>query len=122
MKLGYVVLYVDNVDSTQSFWVEKVGAKVAGVNQVGDFSIVKLSLPGAGAEIELVPRELMKDNPDQLDLATPSMCFYTADVVQERARLETVGVTVAPIRDHFGTLTFAFSDNENRWFAVMQVA
>ena len=122
MKLGYVVLYVENVDSSQTFWVDSIGAKVLRVNQVGDFSIVKLSLPGAGAEIELVPKDLMKDNPDQLDLATPSLCFYTADVEQERTRLEQKGVTVAPIRDHFGTQTFAFSDNENRWFAVMQVA
>lgn len=122
MQLGYVVLYVDNVDACQNFWLEKIGAKALEVNQVGEFKIVKIGLPGKGASLELVPKALMKDNPDNLDLATPSIFFYVADVDAEHAKLSNSDVSVAPVRDHMGKKSFAFSDNEGRWFAVMQAA
>jgi hypothetical protein len=32
------------------------------------------------AEFELVPLEVMKDNPDGLDLVTPSICFHVDDL------------------------------------------
>jgi hypothetical protein len=36
-----------------------------------------------------------------------------------RVARTAAGVVVSPIGDHFGTTTFAFSDPEDRWFAVI---
>ena len=41
---------------------------------------------------ELVPLELMKDNPDGLDLATPSIAFHVDDLEATRAALVRRGV------------------------------
>ena len=119
MKLGYVVLYIEDPAACEEFWVKKLDCKVVERNQAGNFSIAKVELPSGGAFLELVPKALMADNPDGLDLATPSLCFFVADADAMHAQLESRGVTLAPLRDHFGKRSFAFSDNEGRWFAVM---
>ena len=67
---------------------------------------------------ELVPREMMKDNPDGLDLATPSICFHVDDLEATRAALVARGVNATEVGDHHGMRNFAFSDPEGRWFAV----
>ena len=122
MQLGYVVLYVADVDACTHFWVEKLGGVLVETNLAGEFKICKIGFAGSVAGLELVPKALMKDNPDGLDLSTPSICFYVRDAAQEREKLASLGVNVAPIREHFGKTTFAFQDNEDRWFAVMQSA
>ena len=119
MRLGYVVLYVEDPQACEDFWVRSLGAKVEEKNEAAGFHITKLALPGGGANLELVPKALMKDNPDGLDLATPSLCFYVDDANAEHARLSDLGLNLAPVREHFGRQSFAFSDNEGRWFAVM---
>ena len=61
----------------------------------------------------------MKDNPDGLDLATPSIAFHVADLAVTRAALIANGVQATEIGEHSGITSFAFPDNENRWFAVI---
>jgi hypothetical protein len=68
---------------------------------------------------ELVPLELMKDNPDGLDLATPSIAFTVDDLASTRASLVGRGVQATDVGEHDGTPSFAFSDPEGRWFAVI---
>ena len=122
MQLGYVVLYVEDVDACAEFWVEKLGGLVVESNRAGEFKICKIGFPEAVAGLELVPKALMKDNPDGLDLATPSLCFYVKYAAQEHEKLSKMGLNVAPVREHFGKTSFAFQDNEERWFAVMQTS
>lgn len=86
MRVGYVVLYVDDPSACLKFWTEQVGMIEKSRTQAGSFSIAQVGFADQDFAFELVPLELMKDNPDGLDLATPS---------------------------------FAFSDNEGRWFAVV---
>ena len=69
---------------------------------------------------ELVPIELMKDNPDGLDLATPSIAFTVDDLGATHDALVGRGVQATDVGDHQGTPSFAFSDPEGRWFAVTQ--
>ena len=71
-----------------------------------------------GELIELVPLELMKDNPDGLDLATPSIAFHVDDLEATHADLVERGVQATDVGEHEGTPSFAFSDPEGRWFAV----
>jgi hypothetical protein len=88
--------------------------------QAGEFSIVKVGFEGQRFNFELVPLELMKDNPDGLDLATPSIAFHVDDLETTREKLVASGVAASPVGEHSGMQAFAFSDNEGRWFAVTQ--
>jgi lactoylglutathione lyase len=120
MKFGYVVLYVNSVDSSLEFWIERVGMVEKGRNQVGPFSIVKVGYADQEFAFELVPLELMKDNPDNLDLATPSIAFYVSNLNEVREGLMAKEVEVSEIANHSGISTFGFSDNESHWFAVLE--
>ena len=118
MRLGYVVLYVNDPAACLSFWTEQVGMVEKDRKVAGEFQIVKVGFAGEHTDIELVPRALMANNPDGLDLATPSLAFNVDDLSATRERLVASGVQASPIGEHSGITAFAFSDNEGRWFAV----
>lgn len=120
MKVSYVVLYVNDVDACLSFWTEKVGMVEKSRMQAGDFFIPKIGFADQDFSFELVPLALMQNNPDGLDLATPSIAFRVDNLEQTRATLVSNGVETSNIGEHSGMQTFAFADNENRWFAVIQ--
>lgn len=120
MKVGYVVLYVDDAGACMRFWTDQVGMVEKGRTQAGPFTIAKVGFPDQDFAFELVPRELMKDNPDGLDLATPSIAFHVEDLGTTRSTLVDNGVKASDIGEHSGIASFAFADNENRWFAVIQ--
>lgn len=118
MRVGYVVLYVRDAEVCRGFWIDQVGMIEKKRNAAGSFSIVQVGFADQPFGFELVPLEMMKDNPDGLDLATPSICFHTDDLHAERARLVGRGVQATEVGEHFGMANFAFSDPEGRWFAV----
>ena len=84
------------------------------------FTIVQVGFADQSFALELVPLALVKDNPDGLDLATPSMAFRVDDLHATHAALTERGVPTTEVGDHSGTPSFAFSDPEGRWFAVTQ--
>lgn len=114
-----MVLYVTDPEASLRFWSEKVGMIEKDRMQAGNFSIVKIGFANEDFAFELVPLELMKDNPDGLDLATPSLAFRVDDLAVARAELVAKGVQASEVGEHSGIASFAFSDNENRWFAVI---
>lgn len=118
MKVGYVVLYVNDSEACRRFWVEQVGMVEKKRTQLGGHSIAQVGFADQPFAFELVPLEMMKNNPDGLSLGTPSICFYADDLNATRARLIERGVTATDIADHFEMQTFAFSDPEGRWFAM----
>ena len=118
MRVGYVVLYVDDPEACVRFWTDKVGMTERSRVQAGPFPVVKVGFPDQPFAFELVPLALMKDNPDGLDLATPSIAFHVDDLDATRAALVARGVQATEVGDHGGVASFAFPDNENRWFAV----
>ena len=118
MKVGYVVLYVEDPSACRSFWVDRIGMVEKKRTVVGDVAVVQVGFADQAFAFELVPLALMKDNPDGLDLATPSACFHVDDLELERTRLQERGVTVSEIGAHAGIRSFAFSDPEGKWFAV----
>ena len=120
MKVGYVVLYVNDAEACRTFWVEQIGMVEKGRTAAGAFEIVQVGFTDQPFAFELVPMELMKDNPDGLDLATPSICFNVDDLQATHAALVGRGVKATDVGDHQGTASFAFSDPEGRWFAVTQ--
>ena len=120
MKVGYVVLYVDDAEACRTFWVERIGMVEKRRSEAGSFTIAQVGFADQPFAFELVPLALMQDNPDGLDLATPSIAFTVDDLQATRAALVGPGVEATEVGDHEGTPSFAFSDPEGRWFAVTQ--
>jgi lactoylglutathione lyase len=120
MRVGYVVLYVNDAEACREFWVEKIGMVEKRRSEAGGSTIAQVGFADQPFAFELVPLELMKDNPDGLDLATPSIAFTVDDLEVTRAALVRRGVQATEVADHQGTPSFAFSDPEGRWFAVTQ--
>ena len=120
MKVGYVVLYVTDEAACLRFWTEQVGMVEKSRLQAGTFSVVQVGFPDQDVSFELVPLALMNDNPDGLDLATPSIAFRVDDLAAARAALVAKGVQATELGEHSGIASFAFSDNEGRWFAVIE--
>ena len=119
MQVGYVVLYVTDEAACLRFWIERVGMVEKSRTQAGTFSIVQVGFSDQDFAFELVPLALMQDNPDGLDLATPSIAFRVDDLAATRDALIAKGVQASELGDHGGIESFAFADNEDRWFAVI---
>jgi lactoylglutathione lyase len=119
MKVGYVVLYVNDEVSSLRFWTDQLGMVEKSREQVGPFSVVQVGFSDQDFAFELVPLALMKDNPDGLDLATPSIAFRVDDLAATRAELFAKGVQATELGERGGISSFAFPDNEGRWFAVI---
>lgn len=119
MRVSYVVLYVNDLERCLTFWVEKVGMAERKRTVVGELAVVEIGFPGQDFSFELVPLEMMKDNPDNLDLATPSIAFRVDDLDATHERLTANGVQVSAITTQHGPRSFAISDPEGRWFAVL---
>ena len=115
-----MVLYVTDPEACLDFWTTKVGMVEKGRKQAGEFNIVQIGFADQSFSFELVPLALMKDNPDGLDLATPSIAFNVDDLPATRESLVAAGVQASPVGEHSGIKAFAFSDNEGRWFAVTE--
>jgi len=118
MKVAYVVLYVNDAEACRRFWVDQIGMVEKRRSEAGEFTIAQVGFADQTFAFELVPLELMKDNPDNLDLATPSIAFQVDDLEAARAELVGRGVKASEVGEHQGTRSFAFSDPEDRWFAV----
>ena len=118
MKVEYVVLYVHDADASRAFWIEKIGMVEKRRYPAGSSTIVRVGFADQPFAFELVPLDLMKDNPDQLDLATPSIAFSVDNLETTRAALIGRGVVASEVGEHSGTPGFAFSDPEGHWFAV----
>ena len=119
MKVGYVVLYVTDEASCLRFWTEQVGMVEKSRKQAGQFSVVQVGFAVQDFGFELVPLALMKDNPNGLNLGAPSIAFRVDDLAATRAALVAKGVKATELGQHSGVESFAFPDNEGRWFAVI---
>jgi catechol 2,3-dioxygenase-like lactoylglutathione lyase family enzyme len=94
--LGYIVPIVDRERRTQA----------------GPFTITQVGFAAQPFAFELVPLELMKDNPDGLDLATPSIAFAVDDLDAAHAGMVGRGVPASEVGEHGGRRSFAFADPE----------
>jgi lactoylglutathione lyase len=118
MQVGYVVLYVKDEEACRAFWIDQVGMVEKKRMSAAGFTIARVGFADQAFALELVPLALMQNNPDGLDLATPSICFHVDDLDATHAALVARGVQASEVGDHHGTRSFAFSDPEGRWFAV----
>ena len=63
MKVGYVVLYVNDGDACRRFWVDQVGMVEKRRKDAGGFAIAQVGFADQPFAFELVPLALMKDTP-----------------------------------------------------------
>ena len=103
MRVGYVVLYVHDAEACRRFWVDQIGMVEKRRIEAGTFTIAQVGFADQPFAFELVPLELMKDNPDGLDLATPSIAFAVDDLDAARTELVQRGVQAAEVGEHGGT-------------------
>jgi lactoylglutathione lyase len=120
MKVGYVVLYVNDAEVCRKFWVDQIGMVEKRRYDAGGTTIVRVGFQDQDFAFELVPLALMKDNPDGLNLGTPSAAMRVDDLRAGHDALAGRGVQVSDIGDHSGTSSFAFADPEGHWFAVTE--
>ena len=120
MRVGYVVLYVTDVEACRDFWINKVGMELQETTQIPGNAIYRVGFSNQQFSFELVPLALMKENPHGLNLGTPSICFYSENPTALREALISKGITTTEVSDRNGKQNFAFSDNEERWFAVLE--
>lgn len=120
MKIGYVVLYVTDPATSLKFWTEKIGMVEKGNKAAGPFSIVRVGFADQDFAFELVPLALMQNNPDGLNLEAPSIALYVLNLDDVRTKLVDQNIQCSEIADHGGIASFAFPDNEERWFAVLE--
>src|SRR6188474_2933699 len=120
MKVRYVVLYVNDADVCRNFWVEQVGMVEKSRNDVAGTALVQVGFEDQEFAFELVPMSLMQDNPDNLDLATPSIAFLVDNLQASHDALAGAGVQVSDIAEHSGTSRVAVADPEDHWFAVTE--
>jgi lactoylglutathione lyase len=120
MKVAYVVLYVNDAEACRRFWIEQIGMVEKRRADAGGFAIAQVGFADQPFAFELVPLELMKDNPDNLNLATPSIAFRVDDLQAAHDSLVARGVQATEVGQHSGTPSFAFADPEGHWFAVTQ--
>jgi len=120
MQVAWVVLYVNDAEACRRFWVEQIGMVEKRRYEAGGFTLVRVGFADQPFAFELVPLEMMKDNPDGLDLATPSIAFSVDNLQTTHDDLVGRGVQATDVGDHQGIASFAFSDPEGRWFAVTQ--
>jgi lactoylglutathione lyase len=118
MKVGYVVLYVEDAAACHRFWIEQIGMVEKRRTEAGGFTIAEVGFADQPFAFELVPLDLMKDNPDDLDLAMPSIAFRVDDVAATHAALVAHGVNASDVGERGGAPSFAFADPEGHWFAV----
>ena len=118
MQVGYVVLYVNDVEACRRFWIDRIGMVEKRSSDAGGYTLAQVGFADQPFAFELVPLELMRDNPDGLDLAMPSIAFHVADLEATHAMLIERGVQASDVGEHEGTPSFAFSDPEGHWFAV----
>ena len=69
----------------------------------GQFTIAQVGFADPPFALELVPLELMKENPDGLDLATPSFAFTVDDLAATHDALVGRGVQATDVGDHQGS-------------------
>lgn len=118
MRVGYVVLYVNDAEACRRFWVDQVGMVEKRRKEAGAFNIVQVGFADQPFAFELVPLALMANNPNGLDLAAPSIAFHVDDLAATRAELVARGVQATEVGEHMGMANFAFPDPEGHWYAV----
>ncbi|MFD2758008.1 VOC family protein [Gulosibacter faecalis] len=123
-KFGNVMIYVDDPRGIADFWVNTVGFSEVDSQEANGTTLFVEITPTveSDAHLTLFDRKVVAESSPELDLATPSILFKSADITGMRDTLAEAGVTVGDIVERGDVTTFNFADPEGNWFAVQQIA
>lgn len=118
--IGYIVLYVPDSNLASKFWIDTFGFEIKKQATFNGHKVITVGALNSQTNFELVPLELMADNPDNLNLAHPSICLTTADLNLEHQRLSKLGIKTSEILKHGETNTFAVFDCFDNAYAIIE--
>lgn len=121
-RVGQIMLYVNNQDEAVKFWTEKLGfAIIAEENNNQGFRWIEIA-PKNGVETSIIfhNKEFVSKMSPDLNLATPSLMFFSENLEQLHNDLLNKNITVGEIVNMPSGRVFNFADNEENYFAVME--
>ena len=122
-NIGQIMLYVNNQEEAKNFWTEKLGFKLlAEVSNEHGMKWFEIT-PSETSETSIVlhDKKIIEKMSPELNLGTPSLMFYSDDFDAFYQELENKQVTLGEIVPMPTGRIFNFADNENNYFAVMEV-
>jgi lactoylglutathione lyase len=123
-KVGQIMLYVNNQEESVKFWTEKVGFSVLSDQDNGQGMRWIEIAPTKDAETSLVlhNKELIAKMQPELNLGTPSIMFFSENIDQLYNDFKDKNMTVGEmVNMPGGSRVFNFADQENNYFAVMEL-
>ncbi|MGR9047811.1 VOC family protein [Halobacillus faecis] len=121
-KVGQIMVYVNDQDEAVNFWTEKLGFVVISEENNGEGMRWIEVAPKEGVETTIVlhNKEVVAKMSPDLNLAPPSLMFFTDHFEQLHRDLLYKKVTVGEIVQMPTGRVFNFADNEDHYFAVME--
>ena len=122
-NIGQIMLYVNNQDESKNFWIEKLGfTLLAEVENEHGMKWFELT-PTEHSETSIIlhDKKIIKKMSPELHLGTPSLMFYSDNFDTFYQDLAKNKVTLGEIVTMPTGRIFNFADNENNYFAVMEV-
>ncbi|MEC0372238.1 VOC family protein [Paenibacillus chibensis] len=120
-NIGQVMLYVNNQDEAVTFWTEKLGFQIVSEENNGQMRWIEVA-PSEGAETSIVlhDKKLIAQMSPELNLGTPSLMFYAANLDELYSSLTDKNVKVGEIVHLPTGRVFNFADSEDNYFAVSE--
>ncbi|MCO6019196.1 glyoxalase/bleomycin resistance/extradiol dioxygenase family protein [Carnobacterium divergens] len=120
--LGQIMLYVEDQKAVAQFWIEKIGFVILAEEQVdnGFYWIEIAPTKEATTSIVLHNKAMIAKMQPELNLATPSLLFDSANLDETYRIFKEKGVTVGDLVTMPGRRVFNFSDNEGNYFAIQE--
>lgn len=121
-KVGQIMLYVNNQDEAVNFWTEKVGFSVISEENNGQGMRWIEIAPTKGTETSIIlhNKEFVAKMSPGLNLGTPSLMFFTANLDELYNDLSNKNIKVGEIVEMPSGRVFNFADHEENYFAVME--
>ncbi|TFJ46241.1 glyoxalase/bleomycin resistance/extradiol dioxygenase family protein [Carnobacterium divergens] len=121
-NLGQIMLYVEDQKAVAQFWIEKIGFVILAEEQVdnGFYWIEIAPTKEATTSIVLHNKAMIAKMQPELNLATPSLLFDSANLDETYRIFKEKGVTVGDLVTMPDRRVFNFSDNEGNYFAIQE--
>lgn len=121
-NIGQVMLYVKDQKKVAKFWVEKIGFVILAEEKAdnGFYWIEIAPHKNATTSLVLHNKEMIAKMQPELNLATPSLLFDSANLEETYQHFKENGVTVGELVSMPGRRVFNFADNEGNYFAIQE--
>ncbi|WP_019639328.1 VOC family protein [Paenibacillus fonticola] len=121
-KVGQIMLYVNNQDEAVRFWTEALGFHIISEENNGQGMRWIEIAPAQDADTSIIlhDKEFVAKMSPGLNLGTPSLMFFTANLDELHKDLANKNIKVGEIVNMPSGRVFNFADYEENYFAVME--